>query len=106
MANKNAELNGVKAKFHVGSDKDVKNLSKYDTIIVDPPRKGMKKAGELLVRSGVENVIYVSCNPRAFRLDYENHLRKAYRVEEVLLVDMFPHTPHVEAVIKLVRIVH
>ncbi|WP_048151680.1 23S rRNA (uracil(1939)-C(5))-methyltransferase RlmD [Palaeococcus ferrophilus] len=102
MAKKNTELNGVNAEFHVGRAEETL-IGEYDTVIVDPPRKGLKEAAELLIKSGVENVVYVSCNPRAFRLDYENHLKKAYRVEEAVLVDMFPHTPHVEAVIKLVR---
>ncbi|MCD6373339.1 MAG: 23S rRNA (uracil-5-)-methyltransferase RumA, partial [Thermococcus sp.] len=48
-------------------------------------------------------IVYVSCNPKAFKLDYENHLRKAYRIEDAILIDMFPHTPHVEAVVELVR---
>lgn len=73
-------------------------------MIVDPPRKGLREAAELLVKSGVERVVYVSCNPRAFRLDYENHLEKAYRINDAILVDMFPHTPHVEAVMLLERI--
>ncbi|NJE55491.1 23S rRNA (uracil(1939)-C(5))-methyltransferase RlmD [Thermococcus sp. 21S9] len=102
MANRNAELNGVNAKFRVGRAEET-TIGDYDTVIVDPPRRGLREAGELLVRSGVERVVYVSCNPKAFRLDYENHLRKAYRVEEAVLVDMFPHTPHVEATIKLTR---
>ncbi|MEO2152262.1 MAG: 23S rRNA (uracil-5-)-methyltransferase RumA, partial [Thermococcus sp.] len=62
---------------------------------------GLKEAGELLVGSGVDRIVYVSCNPKAFKLDYENHLRKAYRIGNAVLVDMFPHTPHVEAVIVL-----
>lgn len=102
MARKNAELNGVNARFSAGRAEETP-IGDYDTVIVDPPRKGLKEAAELLIKSGVESVVYVSCNPRAFKLDYENHLRKAYRVEEAVLVDMFPHTPHVEAVIKLGR---
>ena len=102
MANKNAELNRVNARFRVGRAEETP-MGDYDTVIVDPPRRGLKEAGELLVESGAERVVYVSCNPKAFKLDYENHLRKAYRVEEAVLVDMFPHTPHVEAVIKLER---
>ncbi|ASJ09491.1 23S rRNA (uracil-5-)-methyltransferase RumA [Thermococcus siculi] len=101
MARKNAELNGVDAKFEVGNAEETA-IGNYDTVIVDPPRKGMKEAAELLAKSDVESIVYVSCNPKAFKLDYENHLSKAYRVEDAVLVDMFPHTPHVEAVIKLV----
>ncbi len=102
MANRNAELNGVDAVFKVGRVEETV-IGDYDTVIADPPRKGLKEAAELLVRSGAERVVYVSCNPRAFRLDYERHLKKAYRLENTVLIDMFPHTPHVEAVVELVR---
>ena len=102
MAKENAEINGVNAKFRVGKAEETP-IGDYDTVIVDPPRRGLKEAGELLVGSGVERIIYVSCNPKAFKLDYENHLRKAYRIENAVLVDMFPHTAHVEAVILLER---
>ncbi|NJE48550.1 23S rRNA (uracil(1939)-C(5))-methyltransferase RlmD [Thermococcus sp. 9N3] len=102
MANRNAELNGVNALFRVGRAEETP-IGDYDTVIVDPPRRGLKEAGELLVKSGAERVVYVSCNPKAFRLDYENHLKKAYRVDEAVLVDMFPHTPHVEAIVELTR---
>ncbi|NJE31471.1 23S rRNA (uracil(1939)-C(5))-methyltransferase RlmD [Thermococcus sp. 18S1] len=102
MARKNVELNGVNARFRVGRAEETP-IGDYDTVIVDPPRKGLREAAELLVKSGVERILYVSCNPKAFRLDYENHLRKAYRIEDTILIDMFPHTPHVEAVIWLER---
>jgi tRNA/tmRNA/rRNA uracil-C5-methylase (TrmA/RlmC/RlmD family) len=102
MARKNVELNGVHARFRVGRAEETP-IGDYDTVIVDPPRKGLKEAAELLVKSGVERVVYVSCNPKAFKLDYENHLMKAYRIEDAILIDMFPHTPHVEAVIWLER---
>jgi len=102
MARRNAKLNRVNAEFHAGRAEETP-ISDYDTVIVDPPRKGLRETVELLVKSGVERIIYVSCNPKAFRLDYENHLRKAYRIEDALLVDMFPHTPHVEVVIWLER---
>lgn len=102
MAKGNAELNGVNAKFHVGRAEETP-IGDYDTVIVDPPRRGLKEAAELLVKSRVERVIYVSCNPKAFKLDYENYLGRAYRIGVAVLVDMFPHTPHVEAVVELVR---
>ena len=102
MARKNAELNDVNAKFRVGRAEETP-IGEYDTVVVDPPRKGLRETAESLLKSGVERVVYVSCNPKAFRLDYANHLRKAYRIDGAVLVDMFSHTPHVEAVVKLVR---
>ena len=100
MAKENAKLNGVEATFKVGKAEETA-IGNYDTVIVDPPRKGLREAAELLVRSGVERVVYVSCNPKAFKFDYEKHLKKVYRVGNALLIDMFPHTSHVEAVIEL-----
>ncbi|MDV3103282.1 23S rRNA (uracil(1939)-C(5))-methyltransferase RlmD [Thermococcus waiotapuensis] len=101
MANRNADLNGVDAVFRVGKAEETQ-IGDYDTVIVDPPRKGLKEAAGLLVKSGVEKIVYVSCNPKAFKLDYEKHLKRAYSVENAVLIDMFPHTPHVEAVVELV----
>ncbi len=102
MANRNAELNGVDSTFRVGKAEETP-IKDYDTVIVDPPRKGLKEAAELLVKSGVEKVIYVSCNPKAFKLDYERHLKSVYHIDGAVLIDMFPHTPHVEAVVELVK---
>ncbi len=102
MSRKNAEINGVDAVFRVGKAEETP-IENYDTVIVDPPRKGLKEAADLLVKSGVEGIVYVSCNPKAFKLDYERHLKKAYRIDGAVLIDMFPHTPHVEAIIGLVR---
>ncbi|AMQ19344.1 23S rRNA (uracil(1939)-C(5))-methyltransferase RlmD [Thermococcus peptonophilus] len=102
MANKNVEINKVNAKFKVGRAEETP-IEKYDTVIVDPPRKGLKEVAETLTKSEVEKIVYVSCSPKAFKLDYENHLKKAYTIEDAVLIDMFPHTPHVEAVISLKR---
>lgn len=99
IANKNAEINGVDARFSVGNVKDVE-IGDYDTIIVDPPRKGLKEAVKLITKSKVNNLIYISCNPQAFVRDYE-HLKENYEIENAVLIDMFPHTSHIEAVIKL-----
>ncbi len=101
MANKNAEINGVEATFLVG-DAGSFPVKDYDTVIVDPPRKGLKELVETLKREKPENIVYVSCNPQAFSKDY-SHLKEIYKVEDAILVDMFPHTPHMEGVIKLKR---
>ena len=102
MAQRNARINGVDAVFRVGRVEETP-IGDYDTVIVDPPRKGLKEAADLLVRSGVERIVYISCNPKAFKLDYEKRLKKAYLIDGAVLIGMFPHTPHVEAVIELVR---
>ena len=101
MARRNADLNNVEATFMVGEDRDVENLSKYDTVIVDPPRAGLHpKLIRKILRDKPQSIVYVSCNPKTLRENLEA-LSEGYEVEEVVGLDMFPHTPHVETVVKL-----
>jgi|GEM_PF-5353991 len=46
-------------------------------------------------------VIYASCNPESLAAELPGMLQCGYVVEEVRAVDMFPHTEHVEAVVRL-----
>lgn len=102
IARQNAKINEVEANFAVGKDKDVKNLSRHDTVIVDPPRQGLHpKLIKRLLKETPKTLIYVSCNPKTLAENLER-LKEKYKVEEALALDMFPHTPHVEVVAKLV----
>ncbi|NJE04080.1 23S rRNA (uracil(1939)-C(5))-methyltransferase RlmD [Thermococcus sp. MV11] len=101
MANKNAELNGVEASFMVGEDRDVESLARYDTVIVDPPRAGLHpKLIRKILKDKPPSIVYVSCNPRTLAQNLEV-LGEKYAVESAIGIDMFPHTPHVETVVKL-----
>ncbi|WP_297509078.1 23S rRNA (uracil(1939)-C(5))-methyltransferase RlmD [Thermococcus sp.] len=103
MAKKNARLNNVEATFKVGRDRDIRNLSNYDTVIVDPPRAGLHpKLIQKILKDGPKTIVYVSCNPKTLARDVEK-LAKDYRLEFALGLDMFPHTPHVEAITLLKR---
>jgi tRNA (uracil-5-)-methyltransferase len=103
MANRNAELNGVEASFRVGEDRDVETLAYYDTVVLDPPRAGLHpKLIRKILKDEPESIVYVSCNPKTLA-DNLHALSEKYSVEEATGVDMFPHTPHVEAVVKLKR---
>lgn len=75
-----------------------------DTIaIVDPPRNGLgKNMLEILEKSNIPCLIYVSCNPQVQKLDYE-YLEKSYELVDLLITDPYPHTPHLESVMYLVR---
>ena len=79
------------------------DIGKFSTIILDPPRAGLgKKAKKSVLESGVENVVYVSCNPVNLAEDLKV-LKEKYSVEKIIPVDMFPHTRHVEVVAILKR---
>ncbi|HDH44862.1 MAG TPA: 23S rRNA (uracil(1939)-C(5))-methyltransferase RlmD [Thermococcus sp.] len=101
MANTNARINEVNAEFKVGEDREVRDLGGYDTVIVDPPRAGLHpKLIKKLLKDSPETLVYVSCNPRTFSENLKK-LKEGYAIEEIVALDMFPHTPHVEIVAKL-----
>ena len=70
-----------------------------DFIIVDPPRDGMhKKALELIIRYGVNRLIYVACKPKSLARDLEALQNAGYRVRKLCAVDLFPRTNNCECV--------
>ncbi|WP_297477971.1 23S rRNA (uracil(1939)-C(5))-methyltransferase RlmD [Thermococcus sp.] len=101
MANRNVEINGVDATFRVGSDRGVGDLSGYDTVVLDPPRSGLHpKLIKKILKDKPESIVYVSCNPNTLAENL-GKLSEGYSVEDAVGIDMFPHTPHVETVVKL-----
>jgi 23S rRNA (uracil1939-C5)-methyltransferase len=74
-----------------------------DVLIVDPPRAGMHKdVVAQIAKLQPERFVYVSCNPQTQARDIDR-LREVYRIDAMQPVDMFPHTPHIENVVKLAR---
>ena len=106
----NSELNGIRnTTFYAGDMKAVLDDAFVaanghpDVIILDPPRAGVDEPViDVILRAAPERIVYVSCNPATQARDLAL-LNDAYRVEAVQPVDMFPHTHHVENVVKLVR---
>ena len=106
-ANNNAKLNGLTNCEFIAGDvtKTVKNLKeKPDLIIVDPPRPGVHKdAVRDIAGFGSKEIIYISCNPKTLVLDLVEFKNYGYKIEKVKCMDMFPNTPHVETVVRLVK---
>ena len=106
----NSDLNGIEnTVFYawdmkaVLDDGFVAANGRPDVIILDPPRAGVDEPViEVILRAAPERIVYVSCNPATQARDLQL-MDAAYRVEAVQPVDMFPHTHHVENVVKLVR---
>lgn len=110
-AKANAAANGVENCTFVAGDMlklftpaFVEEHGRPDVIIVDPPRAGMHpKVVKQIARLKPERMVYVSCNPQTQARDLEQ-LGDAYCLEAVQPVDLFPHTHHVENVVKLVTV--
>ena len=106
-ANENATLNGLtNCKFIAGDISkvimDVK--AKPDIIILDPPRPGVHPVAlDYVLKFNAPEIIYVSCNPKTLVKDLKVILDNGYKIDRVKIMDMFPHTPHVETVVRIVR---
>jgi len=75
-----------------------------ELIVVDPPRTGLHpKAAEKIVAAGAPHLFYVSCNPATLARDLPLFLAAGYTVEQLQPVDMFPHSYHVEALVRLAK---
>lgn len=106
-AEENAKRNGIEnATFHMGAaeavlPKLVKAGLDFDVAIVDPPRKGCDKALlDAMMTVGPKTIIYVSCDPSTLARDMKV-LAGSYDVKDIQPVDLFPHSMHVESVVKL-----
>ena len=104
----NAKLNGVQnVQFFCAKVEDfVKQqpIEKKDALIIlDPPRSGMHpKAAKAVAESGVEKVLYISCNPVTLAADLKI-LSQHYDVTAAETFDFFPHTDHIETLVQLKR---
>lgn len=104
----NSKLNGIdNTLFFAGDMKDVLTDSfinehgRPDVMIIDPPRAGMHEdVVAVILNARPERIVYVSCNPATQARDLAM-MDSLYKVEEVQPVDMFPHTHHIENVVRL-----
>lgn len=104
----NASINGLEnTLFFAGDMKDVLTREfiaehgRPDVMIVDPPRAGMHDdVVNVILEAEPRHIVYVSCNPATQARDL-SLLDAKYRVTAVQPVDMFPHTHHVENVVRL-----
>jgi 23S rRNA (uracil1939-C5)-methyltransferase len=107
-ARENCRINGIGNCFFLAGDlKDMIEkawqMGQPDVVIVDPPRAGMHpKVVKTLLKVMPKRIIAVSCNPASLARDAA-HLIEAYDIKEVQPIDLFPHTPHVECIIRFDR---
>jgi len=100
----NAELNGLdNVAFHgadLHGDFTGQSWAKegFDKILIDPPRSGAEEICKYLTAFGAQKIVYVSCNPATLARDAGVMARNGYRLVRAGVMDMFPHTTHVESI--------
>lgn len=73
-------------------------------MVIDPPRTGLsKQAAEAIVRQAPRRLVYVSCDPATLARDARKMLDAGYRLDALRAFDLFPNTPHVEALAVFTR---
>jgi len=79
------------------------DLEAYDFshVLVDPPRAGLD-SGTVTLISGIDTILYISCNPDTLARDLEV-LTQTHTVSDAALFDQFPHTAHIESGVILRR---
>jgi len=101
----NAKLNGLEnVEFHSADlyqecDKPPWPASTYNKILLDPPRSGALELLPWIAASEVEYVLYISCNPETLARDAGILVNEHdFCLKGAGIIDMFPHTPHSEAI--------
>ncbi len=109
-AKHNAEMNGVdNVEFYAADladfDQDYDFMKKsYNKILLDPARTGAKEIISALNTKNVERIVYVSCNPATLARDAGILVNeKKFKLKQAGVMDMFPHTAHVESIAVFTR---
>lgn len=76
---------------------------RFDTILLDPPRKGAAELIDDLARLSPPRIVYVSCDPMTLARDGERLVSQGYAVASAEGFDLMPQTYHIEAMLVLDR---
>ncbi len=99
----NAKLNKIaNANFYTANLCDSiedKNWAaiRFTKIILDPPRSGAIEIIPQVAKLGAQKIVYISCNPATLARDTACLISEGYRLKSAGVMDMFPHTTHVES---------
>lgn len=109
-ARANAEYNGL-----LSIEAHVDNLfepasrpawlpSQVDKVLIDPPRSGAQEVLGHIAATGASRIVYCSCHPATLARDAEQLVHQyGYRLESAGVMDMFPHTAHIESMAVFVK---
>jgi 23S rRNA (uracil1939-C5)-methyltransferase len=93
----------VQADARTTLERFVRERRLFDLVLLDPPRIGAKQLILQVTSLGARYVAMVSCDPPTFARDLRALREGGFALEELVAFDMFPHTPHVEALAWMAR---
>jgi|TARA_B100001750_G_C15516304_1_gene607492 23S rRNA (uracil1939-C5)-methyltransferase len=102
----NARLNSIgNAEFFADdltNPKDTNSWSRqpFTKIVLDPPRSGAIEIIPKLAKFKADKIIYISCNPATLARDAVELIAHGYKLNSAGVMDMFPHTTHVESMVE------
>lgn len=105
----NAALNELQnvTFFHENLEEDVTRQAwakhGFDKILLDPARAGAPGVMAHIIKLAPRRMVYVSCNPATLVRDSEALLQAGYRIQRLAMLDMFPHTGHLESIVLFER---
>lgn len=108
-ASMNARANGLNnTEFFVQDlTKDFSQkewVGEVDALLIDPPRSGALEVMAYLGKFNAKRIVYVSCNPATLARDTALLLEQGYRLTHAGVMDMFPHTGHVESIARFEKV--
>ncbi len=104
----NARRQGLDADYHVADLFEPQSQANwlgagFNKVLLDPPRAGAEQILPAVLAPKPERVVYVSCHPASLARDARIVVDAGYRCESAGVMDMFPHTGHVESIASFVR---
>ena len=105
----NAALNELQnvTFFHENLEEDVTQQAwakhGFDKILLDPARAGAPGVMAHIIKLAPRRMVYVSCNPATLARDSEALLQAGYRIQRLAMLDLFPHTGHLESIVLFER---
>jgi 23S rRNA (uracil1939-C5)-methyltransferase len=102
-ARANASANGIAAQFAVEDLFEPRRFGPwadraYDLVLLDPPRAGALAIMERMPQWGPRRLVYISCHPGSLARDTAVLVAHGFRLSGAGVLDMFPHTTHVESI--------